>query len=168
MTRLAQIWRYPLKSIGRERLSRARLDQGGKIPGDRAWAVLHEGAANRLNEAGRLESWLPKMAFLRGAAGPSLQAIEGGMDGGKLALRHPDAGEIAIDPANEDDAARLIDWLRPLWPEGRPAPLRLVAGLELVLVAENLLDERLDVGRGDDGVVRVGAPAAFYAGVSFR
>ena len=128
MTRLAQIWRYPVKSIGRERLSRARLDQGGKIPGDRAWAVLHEGAANRLNEAGRLESWLPKMAFLRGAAGPSLQAIEGGMDGGKLALRHPDAGEIAIEPANEDDATRLIDWLRPLWPEGKPAPLRLVAG----------------------------------------
>lgn len=130
MTRLAQIWRYPLKSIGRERLSRARLEKGGKIPFDRAWAVLHEGAAKRLNEAGTLESWLPKAAFLRGAAGPSLQAIEGGMEGGKLTLRHPDAGEITINPVNEEDAERLIDWLRPLWPEDKPAPLRLVAGPE--------------------------------------
>ncbi len=126
MKRLAQIWRYPVKSIGRERLSRARLDKGGKLPFDRHWAVLHEGSAKRLSDADTLEDWLPKAAFLRGAAGPELQAIEGRLDGDKLVFSHPKQGEITVIPGDEATCARFIDWLRPLWPAEKPAPLQLV------------------------------------------
>ncbi|WBU59150.1 MOSC domain-containing protein [Paracoccus albus] len=131
MKRLAQIWRYPVKSIGRERIARASVEKGGKIPFDRHWAVLHEDSAKRLNgDSDALEEWLPKAAFLRGAASPALQAIEGGLESGKLKLRHPDQGEIIVDPSDEDDAASLIVWLAPLWPDDKPPPLKLVRGAE--------------------------------------
>lgn len=130
MIRLAQIWRYPVKSVGRQRMARARIETGGKIPLDRNWAVLHEGSSRRLNAGGELAEWLPKAAFLRGAAGPSLQGIEGGLRDGRLELRHPDQGDIAVDLEDRADAARLIDWLRPLWPDDKPAPLKLVSGPE--------------------------------------
>lgn len=126
--RLAQIWRYPLKSVGRERLAQTRLNKGEKIPFDRYWAVLHEAAAERLDSAGSLNNWLPKTAFVRGAAGPELQAVTGGMEQGRLALQHPSQGKIVVDPTNEADADRLIAWLKPLWPENKPAPLKLVSG----------------------------------------
>ena len=130
MKRLAQIWRYPVKSIGRERLSRARIDIGGRLPFDRHWAVLHEGSAKRLTDGDTLDGWLPKSAFLRGAASPQLQAIDGGLDSDKLVLSHPQAGDIIVPLGDEAAEDRLIDWLRPLWPADKPAPLRLVRATE--------------------------------------
>lgn len=130
MIRLAQIWRYPVKSIGRQRMARTRIGAGEKIPLDRNWAVLHEKSARHLNAEGELAEWLPKAAFLRGAAGPSLQGVDGGLQDGRLELSHPDQQDISVDLEDPADAARLIDWLRPLWPEDKPAPLKLVSGPE--------------------------------------
>ncbi|TKW66975.1 MAG: MOSC domain-containing protein [Paracoccus denitrificans] len=130
MTRLAQIWRYPVKSIGRERITRARLDKGGKLPFDRHWAVLHEGAADRVTDGDTLDGWLPKAAFLRGAAGPELQAISGGLDGETLVFSHPEHGSISVGPGHEPDCANLIEWLRPLWPQDKPPPSQLVRSTE--------------------------------------
>ena len=39
--RVAEIWRYPVKSMAGERLAEAEVDPGG-IPGDRGWAVRDE------------------------------------------------------------------------------------------------------------------------------
>jgi uncharacterized protein YcbX len=39
--RVAEIWRYPVKSMAGERLERSAIDPGG-LPGDRSWAVRDE------------------------------------------------------------------------------------------------------------------------------
>lgn len=118
--RLDRIVRHPVKSVGYEDLAEATLSPGRPLPGDRAWAVAH--AAAVLPADG---GWAPKMHFLRGVAGPELMAIraETAADG-RLSLTHPRAGRLEFDPATEGD--RLVAWLAPLWPEGRPAPARLV------------------------------------------
>ena len=88
--RLAAIGRFPVKSIGGETLERVTLTAGETLPGDRAFGVLHEGARRYL-EDDELRVWLPKAAFLRGAASAPLQAIRGGWTAaGKLRLTHPD------------------------------------------------------------------------------
>ncbi|SDE86459.1 hypothetical protein SAMN05421538_11320 [Paracoccus isoporae] len=164
MARLAQIWRYPVKAIGRERLKQVRLEAGATLPRDRNWAVLHSNSVERLGDGATLSDWLPKSAFLRGAAGPALQAVSGGLvDDGKLAFSHPDCEDIVIDPADEADQERLIAWLAPLWPERRGAPERLVTGpvaltdspepfvsinsLDSLSVLESKVGERLGVER---------------------
>lgn len=124
---LARIERFPIKSIGGELLDRVTLGAGACLPGDRAFAVLHADAARHLNGRGGIDTWLPKSQFLRGVAGPELQAIRGArLPDGRLRLTHPRAGVLDFDP--EDDAAALLAWLEPLWPGDRPRPLRLVAG----------------------------------------
>jgi len=42
--RVRELWRYPVKSMGGERISTCRMTAGG-IPGDRAWALRDELAA---------------------------------------------------------------------------------------------------------------------------
>ncbi|MDO5656860.1 MAG: MOSC domain-containing protein [Paracoccus sp. (in: a-proteobacteria)] len=132
MAELAAIFRYPLKSLGRERLEDADLAPGQIIEADRRYAILHEaGRAHLIAPAATgpapLARWLPKKFFLRGAAAPALQAVSGGMQGDRLALRHPGHGSVSLDP-ERDDSRPLLDWLAGLLPEGHPAPLALVRG----------------------------------------
>ncbi|MEM9319848.1 MAG: MOSC domain-containing protein [Pseudomonadota bacterium] len=132
---LAQIWRHPIKAIGAERLDSVRITPDRPLPLDRAWAVLQEGG-----ETG--EGWRNCRNFVRGAKGPSLMAVTsrvemasqtmGPSDGNvmvtapttRLRLAHPDRPEILIDPAR--DGARLVEWLRPIYPENRPPPAELI------------------------------------------
>lgn len=124
--RLAHIFRYPIKSVGREALDDVALTPGHTLPGDRRFAVLHRDAVQHL-AGGELNKWLPKSAFLRGAAAAPLQAIRGGWDGDVLVLDHPDLPTLRVDPAR--DEAALLDWLRPLWADsGKAPPARLVEG----------------------------------------
>ena len=128
--RLARIRRHPIKSIGGEDLARVRLDAARRLPGDRLWAMLSEGGERHAGESAQPERWLPKSCFLRGAASAALQAVQGGWGegaaDGPIRLTHPDLPDLSFDPATE--AARLIDWVRPLWPADKPAPTRLVQG----------------------------------------
>lgn len=124
--RLARITRFPIKAIGDEGLQRVALRAGEVLPGDRAFAVLHEAGARHLDAGGELAGWLPKAAFLRGVTGSQLQAIRGRRQGdGRLALTHPQAGHFLFSGLGDGPA--LIEWLRPLWPADKPAPLKLVA-----------------------------------------
>lgn len=120
MMRLAQICRHPIKSIGFEELASASLTQGRALPFDREWAVLHDAA-----KVSALTEWVHKMNFLRGVAGPELMAIRAKLDEGtrRVTLSHPTAGEITLAPDTEGE--RLLDWVRPLWPADKPAPVRL-------------------------------------------
>lgn len=121
--RLAQIVRHPVKSAGYQELNRAALIQGRPMPFDRVWAIATEAA--KFPEAP--ETWAAKMNFVRGAAEGSLQAIRAEFDeaSGRLRLTHPD--RPPFQGTLPQDGAALVDWLRPLWPESRPAPRALVA-----------------------------------------
>lgn len=117
--RLARIDRFPIKSIGGEALASVTLNAGQPLPGDRRFAVMHAGATHHLSD-GALTKWLPKSAFLRGAAAAPLQAIRGGWEGDVLVLTHPDRPALRFDPATGE--AALLEWLAPLWSDSGKAP----------------------------------------------
>ncbi|MFD1882150.1 MOSC domain-containing protein [Paracoccus pacificus] len=128
---LAHIRRHAIKSAGGESLGRVELSVGRALPGDRIFGVLHAASDQRADADARLDRWLPKAAFLRGVAGPSLQAVTGGVDAeGWLDLSHPDLGAARFDPDAADTPTALAAWLSPLWPAGKPAPTRLVRAVE--------------------------------------
>lgn len=95
---VSQLWRYPVKSMGGERLQRSRLEVFYGIPGDRGWAVWDE-------EAGELCSAKKRPALLhcvaryreepQGAATPPI-LIEPG-DGRVIAGEDPRAAADLSD-----------------------------------------------------------------------
>ena len=126
--RLGHVFRYPVKSAGGEALPEVMLTPDQPLPGDRRFAVLHGDALDHL-AAAALQPWLPKAAFLRGAAAGSLQAITGGWRDGLLVLSHPDLPDLTFDPLREQTA--VLDWLGPLWASsGKAPPARLVEGAQ--------------------------------------
>nr|WP_282563339.1 MOSC domain-containing protein [Gymnodinialimonas phycosphaerae] len=114
---LHQIWRYPVKGIGAERLRAIDLAPGMPLPLDRAWAVLEEGGDAS-------EGWRSCRNFLRGAKGPSLMAVTCRVDGDVIHFSHPDRPDISVLPGHDDTA--LFDWLAPIYPEARPKAVALV------------------------------------------
>ncbi|MEO1399238.1 MAG: molybdenum cofactor biosysynthesis protein, partial [Pseudomonadota bacterium] len=71
---LAQIWRHPLKAIGREALDQVTLTPDRWLPYDRLWAVAHE--RSKLGGNG----WEKKVNFLRGVTDPALMAVTSQLD----------------------------------------------------------------------------------------
>lgn len=122
MSHLAHIVRHPIKSIGYEDLSSASLTQGRALPFDRVWAVAHQAASFGLHPA----EWASKRNFVRGVAAPDLMAIRARLNEttGQITLTHPRAETITVDPVA--DADTLLDWLRPMWPDTRPAAAGVV------------------------------------------
>lgn len=120
--RLAHICRHPIKGHGRETLASVRLLAGACLPWDRHWAVAHEAA--------RLEpGWNPCVNFARGAKAPELMAITSTLDeaNATITLRHPAQGELTFRPDDAADLPRFLDWVRPLNPENRAQPTRIVS-----------------------------------------
>ena len=118
--RITDILRYPIKSHGREAVARIALTAGQCLPWDRAWAVAHEASDADGSE------WVPCRNFTRGAKAPGLQAMEASFDEAseRVTLRHPQLGELSFHPDTE--GGKLIDWTRPLVPEGRAGSDRVV------------------------------------------
>ena len=42
MGSVANLWRHPIKGVGREELKSVKLENGRCMPMDRIWAVAHE------------------------------------------------------------------------------------------------------------------------------
>lgn len=116
---VTHLWRYPIKGVGTEALTKVALEQDRPLPLDRAWAVLESG---RAYEAG----WQRCVNFLRGAKAPSLMAVTAETDGATLHLRHPELPPLTFTP-NQDNEARLFEWLAAIYPKDRAAPAKLVA-----------------------------------------
>ena len=121
--RVALMVRHPIKSAGYEQVEEAVLTEGAAFPFDRIWAIAH--AAARLTEP---PTWASKLQFLRGWGSSDLMAITCTSDPARrtVTLAHPRRPTATFRPDEPEDAARLIDWLRPLWPENRPDPARVV------------------------------------------
>lgn len=122
--RVAEIWRHPIKSHGRERVAQVTLARGQAMPWDRRWAVTHEMTAYDADSPG----WAPCRNFSIGAKSPGLQAIGAVSDrmAGRLTLTHPDRPDLTLCPDDPEDAAAFIDWVRPISNADRAQPARLV------------------------------------------
>jgi hypothetical protein len=104
---VAQLWRYPVKSMAGERLEAATLTRRG-IPGDRGWAVYDE-SRNGITGAKRLP-------LLRGCRARYASEPVAGAGSPPAEITLPDGARVPSDSA---DAAR---WLGDLL--GRPVTLR--------------------------------------------
>jgi uncharacterized protein YcbX len=123
---VSAIWRHPIKSHGREEVSETLLEPGKGLPWDRIWAVAHERSCF---DVGR-PSWQPSNEFSIGTNSNRLQAISAWVDErlGKITLSHPDKVNITIDPEDQGDQNRFIQWVMPISNGSRLLPSRLVRG----------------------------------------
>jgi uncharacterized protein YcbX len=122
MSRLAHIVRHPIKSVGYEEIESASLTKGRALPFDRHWAIAHEAASFGAQPS----QWASKRNFVRGVAGHQLMAVRAQTDtaAGTVTLSHPRAKDITVDPIAQSQ--QLIDWVRPFWPDTRPAAANVV------------------------------------------
>lgn len=120
--RIAEIWRFPVKSLGGERIDRARVDELG-IEGDRAWGILD--LATGLVLTARRE---PDLLFLdatlrsgrRGDGRPGITTSEGRSLDDDMALSAHLGRAVELRPANARaatfenplDVERETDWVR--------------------------------------------------------
>ncbi len=120
--RLSQIWRFPIKSHGREQIDGTRLEAGQCLPWDRHWGVAHE------ESDADGSSWVPCQHFSRGSKAPELAAITASLDEATatITLRHPDRDDLTFRP--DEDAQPLIDWAGPMIPENRAQSARIIRG----------------------------------------
>ncbi|MFK7880301.1 MOSC domain-containing protein [Roseobacter sp.] len=118
--KVAHILRYPLKSHGREALSRVSLSAGQSMPYDRLWAVAHEASKADGSE------WVHCANFSRGSKVPALLAISSRLDEDRevLHLSHPERPDLTFQP--DTQGAKLLEWVAPLTPKNRALPDRIV------------------------------------------
>ncbi len=119
---LSQIFRHPIKSIGREELPEIKLKTGEILPWDRAYAIAHSNA----RAADLAQPWAAKVNFLRGIAGPSLMAVEARFDAvtQRIRLTHPACQDLEVSLIT--DEAELLAWLARIWPQDAPAPTQII------------------------------------------
>lgn len=114
---VANLWRHPIKGIGAEPLSKVRLSRGGPVPLDRAYAVL-------TGEAQDTGAWQKCRNFARGCFGPELMAVTARTEGDQITLSHPKLDDLTVNP--DQDGAKVVEWITPIYPEARPAPHSLI------------------------------------------
>jgi len=118
--KIAQIWRHPIKSHGREALDRVMLTKGQTMPFDRVWAIAHEAAKVNSDDP----AWAACANFSRGSKAPSLMAINSQMDEATnvITLTHPNLPTISINLDTPEGANEMIDWVKPICPTERAQP----------------------------------------------
>lgn len=120
MGTVAELWRHPIKSHGRETVTSSAFVVGKCMPWDRHWAVTHEATKFDGSE------WAHCRNFMIGARTPSLAGIwaELNEDAGKITLRHQDIGSVTFDP--DGDYTAFLDWVAPLCQPERAMPKGIV------------------------------------------
>lgn len=112
MPRVSALWRYPIKSHGREAIESIMLEVGKTIPWDRHWAVTH--TQSKFNPAN--PAWAGCRNFMIGSMNPGLAGLWATLDEGTqtVTLRHDNLGEVVIRPDDATDATCFADWVAPL------------------------------------------------------
>ena len=120
MAYLSEIWRYPIKSHGRERVSEVKVRARETLPYDRVWAVLHE------NSTADGSKWAACHNFSRGAKAPGLMAIAANFDESTntLKMSHPNKSDLTFCPDTEGE--KLIEWTKDLIPSDRSGSAKLI------------------------------------------
>lgn len=119
---LAAIYRHPVKSLGEEALSRVAVAAGRAMPWDRVWAIAHgKSTFDPLEPA-----WVESKTNIIQSTNPNLARIVCAFSEatGKLALSHPDLGDVVADPETEGE--RLAEWLAPIAAPSGPPPYRVI------------------------------------------
>ncbi|MCF2872914.1 MOSC domain-containing protein [Octadecabacter sp. G9-8] len=120
MGTVAELWRHPIKSHGRETLNAVQFTAGDCMPWDRHWAVTHD--TTKFDGTG----WAHCRNFMIGSRTPALAGIWAQLDesAGTITLRHHDIGSVSFDP--DGDTSAFLDWVAPLCPPNRVAPKAIV------------------------------------------
>ena len=128
MAGVAELWRHPIKSHGREALTTADLSQGQTMPWDRHWAVTHEATKFQADDP----KWVMCRNFMIGVATPGLAGIWAAFDEatGQITLTHQDLPDITFDPNASEDVARFLEWVLPLCPPDKRQPTGVVSAGE--------------------------------------
>ncbi len=125
MGSVTSLWRYPIKSHGREALGEITLTKGQTIPWDRHWAVTH---ADTKFDA-QNPAWVSCRNFMIGALTPDLAGLWATLNEGDatVTLRHQDLGEITFAPDNQLDQQRFVSWVSALCPADKRMPNGIVS-----------------------------------------
>ncbi|WGW05264.1 MOSC domain-containing protein [Tropicibacter oceani] len=120
--RVTDIWRFPIKSHGRESVASVALEAGKTLPWDRLWAVAHD----QSDADG--SAWVSCRNFSIGTKAPALAAITARLDeaAATITLSHPQRDDLTFRP--DDEGQRLIDWAGGFIPENRAQSARVVRG----------------------------------------
>ena len=125
MISVANLWRHPIKSHGREALEIIMLSEGQTIPWDRHWAVAHD--KTKFDAAD--PAWVMCRNFVIGALTPEVAGIwaQFDEDAGLMTLTHTRLGEVTFRPDDPVDATRFLNWVAPLTNTVSFKPVSLVS-----------------------------------------
>ncbi|MBZ8133035.1 MOSC domain-containing protein [Afifella sp. IM 167] len=124
--KIAALYRYPVKGFSPEPLAEARLEKGGTIPFDRAFAI--ENGASGFDP--RNPRHLPKIRFLMLMKNERLAAFESHYDeaSGVFSVKAKDAGVPGFEgqPATPEGRAALEAWIQATFADELRGPPRLL------------------------------------------
>ncbi len=123
MPNVTDLWRHPIKGVGREQLQSVALEVGKTMPWDRHWAIAHVDA--KVDPENPV--WARCMNFARAARGYRLMAVSSHLDegAGTITLKHPDLETITVNPDNVADAKALVEWVTEISNPDRSLPAQV-------------------------------------------
>lgn len=121
MGSVANLWRHPIKGVGREELKNVTLESGRCMPMDRNWAIAHENSKVNFQNP----EWASCLNFVRAASNYELMAISSCLneESGLITLKHPKLNDLTIDP--DVDSDKLVNWLIQICNPNRSLPLKV-------------------------------------------
>jgi len=115
---VANLWRHPIKGVGREELASVNLEAGRCMPMDRHWAIAHDAAKVDFENP----EWARCINFARAARGHELMAVSSSYDDntGLITLTHPKLETITLNP--DTDGEVLVRWVAKISNPDRAMP----------------------------------------------